>query len=105
MRLSFALSLLIGTLFCNAQSKKYWQQKADYKMEVSVDAKNYQYKGKQKLVYKNNSEDTLRKVYYHLYNNAFQPKSEMDCRLHRTMEFLGTLESRSVINLLLYYLM
>jgi len=82
MRLTFALSLLIGTLFCNAQSKKYWQQKADYKMEVSVDAKNYQYKGKQKLVYKNNSEDTLRKVYYHLYNNAFQPKSEMDCRLH-----------------------
>ena len=82
MRLPFALCLLIGTLFCNAQNKGYWQQKADYKIEVSVDAKNYQYKGKQKLVYKNNSEDTLRKVYYHLYNNAFQPKSEMDCRLH-----------------------
>ena len=80
MRLSFALSLLIGTLFCNAQNKGYWQQKADYKMEVSVDVKNYQYKGKQTLVYTNNSNDTLKKVFYHLFNNAFQPGSEMDFR-------------------------
>ena len=39
MRLPFALILLIVTLFCNAQNKGYWQQKADYKMEVSVDEK------------------------------------------------------------------
>ena len=80
MRLPFALILLIVTLFCNAQNKGYWQQKADYKMEVSVDAKNYQYKGKQTLVYTNNSNDTLKKVFYHLFNNAFQPGSEMDFR-------------------------
>jgi hypothetical protein len=43
--------------------------------------KNYQYKGKQELVYSNNSSDTLKKV-YHLFNNAFQPGSEMDARLH-----------------------
>jgi len=47
-----------------------------------MDVKNYQYKGKQELVYTNNSPDTLRKVYYHLFNNAFQPGSEMDARLH-----------------------
>jgi hypothetical protein len=41
---------------------------------------NYQYKGKQELVY--NTSDTLKKVYYHLFNNAFQPGSEMDARLH-----------------------
>ena len=49
-------------------------------MEVSMDVKNYQYKGKQKLIYTNNSSDTLRRVYYHLFNNAFQPGSEMDMR-------------------------
>ncbi|PRZ26324.1 M1 family metallopeptidase [Flavobacterium granuli] len=65
-----------------AQSTTYWQQHADYKMDVVMDVKNYQYKGKQELVYTNNSPDTLRKVYYHLFNNAFQPGSEMDARLH-----------------------
>lgn len=59
----------------------YWQQRANYKMEVSLNVKNYQYAGKQELVYTNNSPDTLKKVYYHLYFNAFQPNSEMDCRL------------------------
>jgi hypothetical protein len=77
--LSF-LSLGLNSAF--AQSAPYWQQHVDYKMEVSMDVKNYQYKGKQELVYTNNSPDTLRKVFYHLFLNAFQPGSEMDGRLH-----------------------
>lgn len=64
-----------------SQNSNYWQQKVDYKMNVVVDAKNYQYKGNQTLVYTNNSPDTLKRVFYHLYNNAFQPGSEMDARL------------------------
>ncbi|MFH6962307.1 M1 family metallopeptidase [Flavobacterium plurextorum] len=77
--LSF-LSLGLSPAF--AQNAPYWQQHADYKMEVSMDVKNYQYKGKQELVYTNNSSDTLKKVFYHLFLNAFQPGSEMDARLH-----------------------
>src|SRR6478609_2072363 len=72
-------SLAFGA--ASAQAPCYWQQKVDYKMEVSMNVKNYHYIGKQELVYANNSSDTLRKVYYHLYNNAFQPGSEMDARL------------------------
>jgi hypothetical protein len=74
------LSLGLNSAF--AQSAPYWQQHADYKMEVSMDVKNYLYKGKQELVYTNNSSDTLKKVFYHLFPNAFQPGSEMDARLH-----------------------
>jgi len=73
------LSLSFGNLF--AQSSTYWQQHVDYKMDVVMNVKNYQYKGKQELVYTNNSPDTLNRVFYHLYNNAFQPGSEMDARL------------------------
>ena len=64
-----------------AQSNSYWQQKADYKMDVKMDVKNYTYTGTQELIYTNNSPDTLKKVYFHLFNNAFQPGSEMDARL------------------------
>ena len=58
----------------------YWQQHVDYTMDIDVDVKNYQYKGKQTLVYTNNSPDDLKKVFYHLYFNAFQPGSQMDVR-------------------------
>ena len=61
-----------------AQNNTYYQQFADYKMEIDVDAKNYSYKGKQQVKYKNNSPDTLSVAYFHLYWNAFKPNSMMD---------------------------
>ena len=64
-----------------SQSSNYWQQHVDYKMNVTMNATAYQYKGNQELIYTNNSPDTLKSVFYHLYNNAFQPGSEMDTRL------------------------
>lgn len=78
MKQIFFLALLFSNAFAvMGQNASYWQQAVDYKMEVSVDAEHFQYKGKQELVYTNNSSDTLKKVYYHLYPNAFQPGSEM----------------------------
>jgi len=83
MRKIILLSFLsFGLNSAFAQNAPYWQQHVDYKMEVSMDVKNYQYKGKQELIYTNNSPDTLKKVFYHLFPNAFQPGSEMDARLH-----------------------
>ena len=49
-------------------------------MDINMDVDTYRYNGKQKLIYTNNSPDTLNKVYYHLFFNAFQPNSEMDIR-------------------------
>ena len=82
MKNTFSLFLIVigfGTL--SAQNIGYWQQQADYKMDVTMNTKNYQYKGNQELVYTNNSSDTLKRVFYHLYPNAFQPGSEMDARI------------------------
>ena len=64
----------------HAAKETYWQQHVDYTMDVDVDVDKYQYKGKQTLVYTNNSPDDLDKVFYHLYFNAFQPGSQMDVR-------------------------
>ena len=57
-----------------------WQQKVEYTMNVKLDVTNHKLSGIQKLTYYNNSPDTLSKVYYHLYFNAFQPGSMMDVR-------------------------
>ena len=57
-----------------------WQQQVKYTMAVNVDVNTNRFTGTQKLVYTNNSPDTLSKVFYHLYWNAFQPNSMMDNR-------------------------
>ncbi len=58
----------------------YWQQHVDYNIDVDLDVQTSRYTGKLKLVYKNNSPDTLSQVFFHLYPNAFQPNSMMDMR-------------------------
>ncbi len=58
----------------------YWQQKVSYLMEIDLDVKTHRLDGKQTLTYYNNSPDTLKQVFYHLYFNAFQPNSSMDLR-------------------------
>ncbi len=83
--INFVITLLffqVGLLSLTAQNQtNYWQQHVDYTMEVAMDVENYQYSGTQKLVYTNNSPESLNRVFYHLYFNAFQPGSEMDIRL------------------------
>ena len=75
------LSILGFFSFAQAQNNtSYWQQHVDYTMEVDMNVEDYNYTGKQELVYTNNSPDTLDQVFYHLYFNAFQPGSEMDVR-------------------------
>ena len=69
--------LFFSMVFCYAQQSA-WQQSVNYKMSVALDDKKHQYKGTQRLVYVNNSPDTLYRVFYHLYFNAFRPNSAMD---------------------------
>ena len=78
----------------SASSGGYWQQHVDYKMEIDMDVNTYQYKGKQTLVYTNNSPDVLNRVYYHLYFNAFQPGSEMDVRSRTISDPDGRVKDR-----------
>ena len=74
-------SFLISLLIFQVGSAQYWQQAVDYTMEVSLDTDTALYNGTQKIVYTNNSPETLHKVFYHLYFNAFKPGSEMAVRL------------------------
>ncbi len=62
-----------------AQNGRF-QQAVAYQMEVTMDVSTNRYQGTQVLAYTNNSPDTLTRVFYHLYYNAFQPGSMMDVR-------------------------
>ena len=79
----FALAVLL-TAGLSAQPDR-WQQSATYEMDIDFDVRKNQYAGEQTLRYTNNSPDTLHRVFYHLYFNAFQPGSMMDVR-SRTIE-------------------
>ncbi len=86
----FLMSLLAAFLFSQgliAQSGR-WQQKVKYTMGIDMNVTTNQFTGKQKLEYTNNSPDTLTRVFYHLYFNAFQPGSMMDERSRH----LGTIK-------------
>ncbi len=87
--------LLITTGLIQAQNNtSYWQQHVDYTMEVDMNVENFKYTGTQELVYTNNSPDTLNRVFYHLFFNAFQPDSEMNARL----ESIPDPDSRMTMN-------
>ncbi len=72
--------LALSTISISTAQSCYWQQHVDYKIDVDMDETSNQYTGHIKLVYKNNSPDTLSQVFFHLYPNAFQPNSMMDMR-------------------------
>ena len=75
------LSIAIFTLVSNlsAQADR-WQQHIDYKINAALNVQTNIVKGTENIVYTNNSPDTLRKIYFHMYWNAFQPNSSMDIR-------------------------
>ena len=73
----FGLLWLLCTPAASGQDSARWQQHVAYEMDVRLYADRHQMAGTQRLVYQNNSPDTLRHVFYHLYFNAFHPQSMM----------------------------
>lgn len=84
-KVSLLLLLSItGFISVNSQTGgSYWQQRVKYTMDIDMNVNTNRFTGKQKLEYWNNSPDTLTRVFYHLYFNAFQPGSMMDTRSRR----------------------
>jgi len=77
--------LWLALLLCAASTTAYaqqqrWQMRVKYAMDIDMDVKTHRFKGKQRVVLYNNSNETLDRVFYHLYFNAFQPGSMMDVR-------------------------
>ena len=56
----------------------YWQQDIHYTIQAYIDEETNVIDANEQLIYTNNSPDELDIVYFHLYQNAFQPDSYLD---------------------------
>jgi hypothetical protein len=54
------------------QAQPYWQQKVDYKMSVKLNPNDNTLDGFARILYSNNSPDTLRFIWFHLWPNAYR---------------------------------
>ena len=54
----------------------YWQQNADYVIDVTLDDEKQQITGSEKITYHNNSPHTLRYIWLQIDANIFAPESE-----------------------------
>ncbi|SFJ72993.1 M1 family metallopeptidase [Myroides guanonis] len=100
-KILIAIAILSTSIFTHAQKNPnpgYWQQRVNYQMDVNMDVEKFTYEGTQKLTYSNNSPDTLKNVYFHLYFNAFQPGSDMDALLQNIPDPDGRMVTTQTIN-------
>jgi hypothetical protein len=56
----------------------YWQQDVYYNIKARIDEETDIITATEQLTYTNNSPDELNVVYFHIYQNAFQPGSYLD---------------------------
>ncbi|MEO0225551.1 MAG: M1 family metallopeptidase [candidate division WOR-3 bacterium] len=57
-----------------------WQQKVNYRIDVELDTIQHTLTGKEILVYFNNSPDTLKEIWLHLYPNAYRDRNSVWAR-------------------------
>jgi hypothetical protein len=67
-----------------APGARYWQNRADYAIEATLDTATKTLKGTLRLRYTNHSPDTLRFLWLHVEQNAFTSTSLMAARLPDT---------------------
>ena len=87
MKKFFLLIVYSSLLTVSYAQPDRWQQRVKYTMNIDMNVQTNQFTGKQKLEYWNNSPDTLTKVFYNLYFNAFQPNSMMDVRSRMLVDY------------------
>lgn len=71
--LIFCLAVFVS-FQCKAQT--YFQQKIDFKIDVWLDTLKHSLRGYEKITYYNNSPDTLKFIYFHLYPNATRKQNK-----------------------------
>ncbi|MCX6236574.1 MAG: M1 family metallopeptidase [Bacteroidia bacterium] len=65
------IGLIIIWPFCKASSQEYFQQEVNYRMHVTLNDKRNELNAFETVEYINNSPDSLRFLYFHLWPNGY----------------------------------
>jgi len=76
--MKFGILAIAVLCICASNGLTYFQQHVNYKIRVKLIPELNRLEGEQKMVYLNNSPDTLRYIYFHLYMNRFRRTAESD---------------------------
>jgi len=90
-RLLFIVTFLVLYNIVSFSQDYYWQQKVFYCMDIHLDVQKNILYGKQNIIYYNNSPDTLKEIYFHLYWNAFKKGSYMHRKSISTARYTAPL--------------
>lgn len=101
MKYILSLLLLIATNSLHAQ-QTYWQQQVNFKLDVTLNDADHSLDGFAKIEYINNSPDTLRFIWFHLWPNAYRTDrtafSDQLLENGRTDFYFSNSEDRGYIN-------
>jgi hypothetical protein len=93
--------LLFAVHFTNAQST-YFQQHVGYTIDVELDDQQHMLRGFEKIVYTNNSPDTLQYLIMHVWPNAYKNDrsryTEQDVENGNTNFYYSTADQRGSID-------
>jgi hypothetical protein len=96
------IAVLASAFTTMAQPKAYWQQQVDYDMAVTLNDANHSLDGFAKITYHNQSPDTLRFIWFHLWPNAYKNDqtafSEQLLKNRRTDFYFSKAADRGYIN-------
>ncbi|MFZ9661229.1 MAG: M1 family metallopeptidase, partial [Chitinophagaceae bacterium] len=102
MYISFIVLFLFIMNDATFAQKNYWQQKVDFKIDVTLDPNLKTLNAFEKISYTNNSPDTLKFIWFHLWPNAYKNDksafSEQMLRIGRTDFYFSNNEKRGYIN-------
>lgn len=101
-KLIIALLLICQLPIAYCQFTNYWQQQVNYKIDVALNDKEHTLDGFERLQYFNNSPDTLKFIWFHLWPNAYKNDktafSEQFLMNNRTDFYFSDKEDRGYIN-------
>jgi hypothetical protein len=66
------LLIFLTTIIHASYSQKYWQQQVNFNISVSLNDAEHTLTGFESIEYINNSPDTLRYIWFHLWPNAYK---------------------------------